>query len=368
MVAYNGDVDITVNLSPRALPRNGFNIGMIMGKTTVIPTTTRTQAFSSLDEMLEAGFTTTDAIYKGAVAYFNQDGNLGASISQLVVGAVGAEETYAAALTACRQSNTDFYGFAIADTMTDTDLAAVADAVEPMDATLFFMTSTSEEVRDNEESNLFATLKTKSYKRTVPIWSTDDLAGCYALGYAMGANTGLANSAYTMKFKNFVGMLPDDALTTQQVNNIEGNNGNIYITRAKAQFEQGTCADGTWIDEMVNLDKLVNDMQLNIYDLLYSTPKEPQTEAGQTEIAGAINQACATSQNIGFLATGTWRRQAILDLNRGDVVPNGYLTQWQPVDEQSDADRDARKAQPFYVCLTLAGAIHSIVVQVNVSR
>lgn len=367
-IGYTGDVDITVDLSPKALPRNGFNIGMILGKTTVISTDTRVTAYASPDDMLQAGFATSDTLYKAAVAYYNQDDNLGASLSQIYIGAVGADEEYAVALQDCRAKSNAWYGFAIADAVADEKLEAVADAVESMDATLFFLTSTSEAVQNNTEDNLFATLKSKSYRRTIPFWHTDALASCYLLGYAMGANTGLINSAYTLKFKQLTGLLPTDQLTTQQVNNIEGNNGNIYITRARAQFEQGTCCDGTWADEMINLDKLVNDCQLNIYDLLYSLPKEPQTEAGQTDIAGVIGQACAQALRVGFLATGKWRRASILDLSKGDIVPNGYLIQWEAVDDQSDADRDARKAQPFYVCLTLAGAIHSVVVKIMVSR
>lgn len=367
-IGYTGDVDITVDLSPKALPRNGFNIGMIMGKTTVISTTDRIKAYSSTDEMLQDGFAVTDNLYKAAVAYYNQDDNLGASLSQVYIGAVGADEDYATALADCRAKSSEWYGFTTADSITDANLEKIADAVESMDATLFFLTSTTDEVKNGTEGNLFQTLKSKSYRRTIPTSHTDFLASCYLLGYAMGANTGLINSAYTLKFKQLVGLLPTDELTTTQVNNIEGNNGNIYITRARAQYEQGTCCDGTWADEMINLDKLVNDCQLNIYDLLYSLPKEPQTEAGQSDIAGVIGQACAQALRVGFLATGKWRRASILDLSKGDVVPNGYLIQWEPVDDQSDADRDARKAQPFYVCLTLAGAIHSVVVKIMVSR
>ena len=150
---------------------------------------------------------------------------------------------------------------------------------------------------------------------------------------------------------------------------IEKYNGNCYVTRAKAQYERGTCANGTWFDEMINLDKLVNDIQLNVYDLLYSLPKEHQTEAGHNDIAGVISQACEQARKIGFIGENLkWRRSSILALSKGDILPTGYLIQWDDVNEQSDADRDARKSQPFYVCINLAGAIHSVVIQVNVSR
>lgn len=364
----DADVDISVDLSPTALTRNGFNIGMILAKTDVISTDTRVQSFSSLTEILEAGFAITDPAYLGAQMYFNQQDNLGASISELYIGAVGADETYVEALTACRNANNEWYAFACCDGLEDADNTALADAVESLESpTIFFLNSNTAAIQSGTEGNLFLTLQAKNYDRTIMTWHENNYASCGVMGYAMGANTGLANSAYTLKFKTITG-LTASTMTSQQVKNIENANGNVYVTRAAAQYEQGVCASGTWADEIINLDKMVNDMQLGVYDILYGASKIPQTEAGQSDIAGAINDACETARKIGFLATGKWRRSAILNLAKGDTVPNGYLVQWEPVDDQTDADRDARKAQPFYVCLTLAGAVHSVVIQVKVSR
>ena len=362
------DVDITVNLSPRALPRNGFNIGMIIGKTDVIDKATRIKAYSGASEMLEDGFALTDPLYLGAVEYFKQQDNLGASLSQIYIGAVGDAEDYVTALNDCRNKNSEWYGFTTCEELTDTQIEAIADAVEPIDATMYLAITKSDDAKSGQEDNIIQKIQKKKYDRTIITWHENKLFGCGLLGYAMGANTGLINSAYSLKFKQITGQVASN-LTTPEVTNIERYYGNCYVTRAKAQYEQGTCASGTWFDEMINLDKLVNDIQLNVYDLLYSSPKEPQTEAGHADIAGVIGQACDQARKIGFIGENLkWRRTSILNLSKGDVLPTGYLIQWEDVNDQSDADRDARKSQPFYVCINLAGAIHSIVIQVNVSR
>lgn len=368
------DVDIIVNLSPRALPRNGFNIGMIIGKTEVIDTATRIKAYSEPSEMLEDGFALTDPLYLGAVEYFKQQDNLGASLSQIYIGAVGKtaegsqDEDYVTALIDCRNKNSEWYGFSTCEELSDTQIEALADAVEPLDGTMYLGVTNSENAKNGVESNIISKINAKKYDRTIITWHENKLFGCGLLGYAMGANTGLINSAYSLKYKQISGQVASN-LTTQQVTNIERYYGNCYVTRADAQYEQGTCASGTWFDEMINLDKLVNDIQLNVYDLLYSLPKEPQTNAGHADIAGVIGQACEQARSIGFIGENLkWRRPSILNLSKGDVLPNGYLIQWEDVNDQSDADRDARKSQPFYVCITLAGAIHSVVIQVNVSR
>ena len=375
------DVDVIVNLSPRALPRNGFNIGLIIGKTDVIDATTRLKAYGNTDEMLEDGFAVDDPLYLGAVGYFAQNGNLGASLSKIYIGAVTSSEVeeggetvtvyedYDDVLIDCRSKNSEWYGFTSCDELTDADIVAMADATEAFETPTVFMGVTqSLSAKAGEDNSVLDILHNKNYDRTLIIWHENKLFGCGLLGYALGANTGLINSAYTLKFKQITGMEPSD-LTTQAVDNIENFYGNCYVTRARAQFEQGVVVSGTWFDEIINLDKLANDIQLNVYDLLYSLPKEPQTEAGHNDIAGVISQACEQARKIGFIGEGLkWRRASILSLEKGDVIPNGYLIQWEDVNEQSDADRDARKSQPFYVCINLAGAIHSVIIQVNVSR
>ena len=375
-LALKKDVDVIVNLSPRALPRDGFNIGMILGRTDVITTEVRVKAYSEPNEMLEDGFALTDPLYLGAVEYFKQQDNLGASLSQIYIGAVGAsseseeptDEDYVTALIDCRNKSSEWYGFTTCEELTDDQIEALADATEALDATMYMGITNSANAKLGTEDNIIAKLNAKKYDRTIITWNENPLFGCGLMGYAMGANTGLINSAYSLKYKQITGQVASK-LGTQEVNNIEKFYGNCYVKRADAQYEQGTCVSGTWFDEMINLDKLVNDIQLNVYDLLYSLPKEPQTEAGHADIAGVIGQACEQARKIGFIGEGLkWRRASILDLSKGDVLPTGYLIQWEDVNEQADADRDARKSQPFYVCITLAGAIHSVVIQVNVSR
>lgn len=378
-LSKKNDVDVIVNLSPRALPRNGFNVGLIIGKTDVIDAETRLKAYSSASEMLEDGFALDDPLYLGAVAYFAQQDNLGASLSKVYIGAInttseeGVEpvtyEDYDDVLIDCRDKSSEWYGFTTCEEMADADCIALAKETEAFEIpTVYLCVTSALTSKAGEQGSLLDTLHERKYDRTISTWHEDELFGCGLLGYAMGANTGLINSAYSLKFKQITGMTASD-LNTTNVTNIENLYGNCYVKRADAQYEQGTMASGIWFDEIINLDKLVNDIQLNVYDLLYSLPKEPQTEAGHADIAGVISQACEQARKIGFIGEGLkWRRTSILALSKGDVLPNGYLIQWEDVNEQSDADRDARKSQPFYVCINLAGAIHSVVIQVNVSR
>lgn len=87
-----------------------------------------------------------------------------------------------------------------------------------------------------------------------------------------------------------------------------------------------------------------------------------------TRLYNALTEVCETARKVGFIESGVWKANDLLDLKYGDTLPSGYLIQSEPVDMQVQADREARKAPPIYVALKLAGAIHHVTVQVDVNR
>ena len=247
------------------------------------------------------------------------------------------------------------------------EIAAWIQAAQP--SSVYFYTTADADALTGVAGNVFSYLKDRNYNRVLGQYSTSDYAVSAIMGYAMGQNTGLANSAYTLKFKQEVGIDTED-LTTDQIGIIEGNNGNLYISYGNyySIFEQGKMANGQFFDEIINLDMLVNDIQLNVMDLLYQTPKVPQTDPGVTQLMHVCNEACETAVLIGFLAPGQWTGQTVLNLNHEDMLPKGYLTQALPIAQQSDADRQARKSPPIYIAIKEAGAIHSVLIGVYVNR
>ena|GEM_PF-400316 len=213
------------------------------------------------------------------------------------------------------------------------------------------------------------TLKSMNYRRSLGVVTEDIMKPVGILGWAMGANTGLANSAYTLKFKNIVGVQVDP-LTEAQVSDALVANGNVYINRGATYdwLESGTMADGTWFDEMINLDMLANYIQLSISDLLNKVPKVPQTEAGVLQIINSFIPDLEKAVRTGFVAAGIWTAPGFLTLSQGDAIEKGYLVLSEAINDQSPADREARMAPPIYIAVKLAGAIHSAIIQVNVNR
>lgn len=372
-------VDITVEVSPLAAPRATFNIACIIGSTDVIDTTERVRLYENADDMLDDGFALTDPEYLAASIYFSQS----PQPRKVYIGrqdlTTSPAETCLEAITDCRDKNFDWYiGICLNAVKADhEDIAQWVESTNP--STVYAFTTSDADLLAATASppGIFEYLKALDYSRTIGQYSTiqggDYPNNIYAIvaivGYVCGQNSGLANSAFTLKFKQETG-IATEPLTATQRGYIENQNGNLYLSYGNyySWFEQGKMANGDFFDERINLDMLVNNIQLTISDLLNSTPKIPQTEAGVTQIIHEINQACDEAVNIGFLAPGEWTGKDILNLKYGDTLTKGYLVQAEAIADQSTSDRQNRISPNIYVAIKEAGAMHSIIIGVYVNR
>lgn len=370
-------IELNVSLAAKSASRKGFNVGLILGSSTVIGTDERVRLYTSADALLQDGFRDDSLEYEAALLYFSQK----PQPKRLAVGRfdVSEDKTRLAAIKACRAKNSEWYCFVElgASEGDQKDAAMWAEAAQP--SCLHLYTTHDDKVLTSTtgENAIFNYLKSKKYSRSLGIYCGDEdvESAVAAMGYAMGANNGLAGSAFTLAYKSLVGVDTDD-LTENQVDYVCGNryttgcNGNVYVTRLEQYdiLQQGYMADGTPFDEMLNLDMLCNDIELNIMDRLYQAKKIPGTEAGVESLKNVIAVACRKHVKTGFIAPGKWNGETVLDLNEGDYLPDGYLIQSEPIDEQAQADRDKRICPPIYVSIKLAGALEFITVGVYVNR
>jgi len=359
-------VDISVEISSVSTARNGFNLGLIVGSSAVIDATERVRIYSDVESMITDGFALESAEYKAAVLYFS------AKLRPDYV-AIGywdsAGETVVDALMDCRAKNTEWYGCMVCGLQKANILLAAAYIEVAAQSSTFFYTTSDVEVLTKVAGNVMETLQGLEYKRTIGQYSTHIDAVAAILGYAMGANTGLENSMYTLAYKKEIGVVTED-LTATQVLNIKDQNGNIYISRGNTYnlFEQGVMANGQYFDEILGIDMLVHNIQLSVLDLLTSAAKVPQTEDGVSLLVNAISRPCIASRNIGFIAPGVWNAAPVLTLKTGDMLSQGFLILSKSIASQSVEDRAARIAPPIYVCVKLSGAIEFVNIQIIVNR
>ena len=374
-------VKVDVNLALKAAVRKSFNLGLIIGTSAIISVAQRVKIYASAADLLSDGFLSTSDEYKAAVLYFSQH----PEPDKLAVGIKASGESWVEAFTACRAANSEWYMFVplgISDDEAVT-LAASVEAADP-DTMMLYTTHTDDVLQETYDEStppvrvqdVFMRMKALLYRKSWGVYCDDSTESAAAwMGVACGLNSGTNNSAFTMAYKSAVGVATD-ALSEAQVQYVAGsrssvgNNGNVYVTRAEEYnlLQQGYMADGSSLDEVLNLDMLKNDIRLNVMDLLARNRKIPQTEGGMTLIENVINAACDKHVNTGFIAPGVWKGLRCLDLEYGDYLPSGYLVQHEPIDTQAQADRERRIAPPFYVCVKQAGAVEFVIIEVNVNR
>lgn len=101
-------------------------------------------------------------------------------------------------------------------------------------------------------------------------------------------------------------------------------------------------------------------------DVLTSVPKVPYTDAGVLQFIVACNAVCNDAVRQGFLTPGKWIGGNVLNVNNGDTFETGYVVQAEAAQEQSATEKAARRCPPMYICAILAGAIHSVVIKLDV--
>lgn len=296
----------------------------------------------------------------------------------LAVDITAIGETPLQAVTACRIASPAWYSVGVCGAADADHLAIAAYAQAATPQMVYFGNTATAAVAAGTAGNIALELQSASYNRVFLQYATTQ-SGLYPtqayifaalMGCAMGLNTGLAGSYFTFKFKTLPGAQPEP-ITQTQLTTIEGQNANLYLSYAGVYNweEQGVVSNGQFFDEVLFLDMLASQIQYNAIAVFVSQPSIPQSDAGEQLLISAVQQACLTLRNIGFIAqNGTWTGVTVLNLASGQPLPNGFLVQAPSFSTQAPSDRQARKMMPIYVSFIESGSGHSLTVGVYVQR
>ncbi|MBE8621291.1 DUF3383 family protein [Salmonella enterica] len=374
----SGVVNVDVIIGPRAATGRNFGSLLILGTSTVIPVKERLRLYSSKED-IGSDFGVDSPEYEAATVYFSQSPRpkevyVGRWAKTLATGEAGTAEKLMDAVNAV-MGYTNWYGLGIADKedIADGDWLKVAAAVEASGVSRILAITTSDPATFDATStaDLAYKLKAAKYGRTFVQYSSGSkYAALSAFGRAFTVNFNGSNTTITLKFKQEPG-ITYETLTTNQAAALDAKNCNVFVyyQNDTAILQQGVMSSGDFFDERHGLDWLQNYLQTNLYNLLYtSTTKVPQTDAGVTRLLSNVEQSMDQSVTNGLVAAGVWNGGPIGQLDSGDTLTKGYYVYAQPLSEQAQADREARKAPVIQVACKLAGAVHFADVQTNVVR
>jgi hypothetical protein len=293
-------------------------------------------------------------------------------------------ETCLIAAQMCRERNLQWYGLMCTGSVTADHEAIVGWAQTALVPTYYFFQTADAAVLNGIAGNVFLTLQAASYARWFGIYSTtqggapaavnNTYAGAAALGVAMGLNTGLAGSVFTMAFKTLVGIAPEP-VTQAQFSSILNAGGNVFALLGNAfAVIQGQLPNAGIPWQLTSqVDMLTSDIQYSGMTVFVDNENIPQNDQGESVLLHAVNGAAQRSQIRGFIAGGTWTGATIApggpsSLTSGTNLPNGYLALAAPFFLQSASDKSAGKAMPIYLAIITAGTVLSLVIQVNVQQ
>jgi len=290
------------------------------------------------------------------------------------VGGIEAE-TLPEAVQLLGELSNDWYGLQVAASVTpsDEELLEVSAYIEAASVSrIFGITSQDAETLIGGLTNdLASTLKSLGRKRTFVQYSSSSAqASASIFGRAFTVNFDGANTTITLKFKQQPSVTPE-ALTATQAAALNGKNCNVFVryNNDTAILQEGVMANGYFFDEVHGTDWLQNDLQTDVYNLMYTSPtKIPQTDQGITRIVARIESRLDQAVTNGLIAPGVWTGPPVGPLATGDTLSKGYFVYAPPIATQSQADREARKAPLVQIAVKLAGAVHFANILVNVNR
>jgi len=284
-----------------------------------------------------------------------------------------AAETALEAVVILNGLQTSWYGcmFATPD-ITNEDHIEVAGFIQgTANPHIYGITSDDSDILVAEDdTDIMSTIAALGYTRTFGQYSEAPYAVASFFGRAFAVNFAGNNTTLSMMYKVEPGVAPEN-LTATQASTLEAKRCNVYVNynNNTAILQYGTMLGPAWFDEIHGLDWLANQIQTNVFNILYTSPtKIPQTDAGNNVLVSGIDAACAAGVNNGLIAPGQWNSAGFGQLLQGGYLDKGYYIYAPPVSSQPQASREARQSVPFQVAVKLAGAINTVDIQVNVNR
>lgn len=344
MADINRIANVQISLQGTGINKKDFNTMLIACPEVV--TSSRVVTYTNASDMLEDGFTDTDAAYLAVSDAFSQTPRPRyVKIGQKKT----ADASWAAALTAIAQEDNNWYGLGLTSRVS-ADILAVAAWAEA--AGKLFGTAVAEAgaISNSSTTDTPYLLKDGNYYRTFCFYHADaatdfpeiaTMARCFAVlpGGETWANKKLAG-------------VSSDKLTETQFLAAKGKNCNTFepFRDSVSITQTGKVAAGEWIDVIRFRDWLQEEMQVNIFNLLINRDKVSYTDEGITCIEGEITATLEQGQRRKGIAPTEYDED-------NNQIP-GYVVNVPLASQISANTKASRSLKDLTFTARLAGAIH----------
>lgn len=269
----------------------------------------------------------------------------------LIIEPYTASDTVTNDLNAISAVNDNWY--ALAATMRDTPTVKLIASWVEARIKLYGIASDNLNIINvpagTDTSSIAAFLNANGYVRSFVLYhqdSQDDFPECAWFGAVLPLQPG----SETWMFKTLNTIAYSNLTSTQETNAFDKACNTYEYVGGVGITQQGTVAQGEYIDIIRGIDWLTSTIQSYVYSVLVNNPKVSYTNTGIAQIEGEIRRALQLGVNNNFIAADPAYQIFVPDAN---TVP--------PVDK---ANRILRNVS---FRATLAGAIHAVQISGTVS-
>ena len=293
---------------------------------------------------------------------------LDASNGSTIAGTDASGQTLADAVAEAQKQV--YFGGVLSTQYVDNDtLLANASAIQSIDCDYFEVTASMKNI-----SNIGASLKAAGNNKTrllaYSLEGGKQAVATYAT-IAKSVNYSGTDTANTMNLKQLTGIIPDSGLSDTYVLAANTNGVDIYGNTGGLGCVYSN-SNGGYTDDIENQLWFKKAIEVAGFNYLRQTnTKIPQTEAGMAGLRNAYSQICEKAVNNGVVAPGEWNTAVPFgdpETFKRNISEKGYYVYSLPVAQQSQTDREARKAPVVQIAIKLSGAFHFSEVIITVER
>jgi len=362
----NNVVTITVTNPPAGLAGYQVNNLLYCTKETPIASITDYAVYRS-PTAVATDWGSASETYEAAARIFAQSPNILTGGGSLIIRPMAGGDTLTAAITT--MMGLAFFGGVCYGGYAPNDAEIIAAATTAQaNRKLLFVSQHAATVLDT--GNLYRTLHTAAqpYCRKLLYTTSATEARKMACAYAsrlLSVNFAGSNTVASVHLKELSGVTIDDGITQTILTGCATYGADVYVDIGG--LPKVFCSNGGGLDLFADQAYcrmwLANALSVAGFNALATTnTKVPQTEAGVDILKGAYLNVLEQAVANGYLAPGTWNGADRFgdpeDFLR-TIASYGYYVYSQPVSQQSQVDREARKAPLIQIAGKEAGAIHS---------
>lgn len=245
-------------------------------------------------------------------------------------------------IAAIQAENDSWYAMAM-DSWGKAEIIAAAAYIETQKK-IFVAISNDSDIIAAGSSDVVSTIKALNYDNT-SVWFSRNPHKYLNVGVAASMLTTQPGSA-TWKFKTIEGVSADTFSPTE-LGRLQSKNCNHYITAAGISYTaEGVAVSGEFIDTVVFIDWLANEIQIAMFTVFVNLPKVPLTDAGYALAENALRGALLRGVDAGGI-DGSDPAAIVINVPRARSL--------------SPANRAARRLTGITWSAPLAGAAHSAV-------